>query len=118
MLHLIHLVIGQASQVDPALVEALTTALLKVVGAGGSGTLLALVVAYLGKRWLERPEDAAKLETRAEIKSQSESLAKVASSVEETSRIQERLLRELDEMRRESRDAHNDIKAELRRVGS
>lgn len=115
---------AEPSQVDPALVTAVVDAAMRLVGMSGGGGLLALAIGYFGKRWFDErrrlsgddPEHTAKTETREQIKAQGAALAAVSESLAVTAKIQERMLRELEEMRRESREAHADIKAELRRA--
>lgn len=108
---------------NQALADAVASALLQMVGVGGSGTLAALVVGYGIKMWLERGERALKADTRSEIKAQGEALtavagsvAKVAEAVADIARIQERMLKELEEFRRESRSTLERIER-LERAG-
>lgn len=107
---------------DPALVSAITDAALRVIGTTGGGGLLAIVVGYLGREWIRErrreaggdPEHLAKTETRQQIQAQGAALESISTSLEVTAKIQERMLRELEEMRRESREAHADLKADVR----
>lgn len=107
---------------DPKAIEALVNAILTLVGTGGASSVAALAIAYFVREWLRTrrrdsgndPEHTAKQETRTQIKEQGDSLARVAASTENTSRIQQRMLEELSVMRRESYEAHADIKAALK----
>lgn len=113
------------AQADAAPAAASVDPWALALGGGGSFGVVVLIVNRLDKfldAWAQGrkrdngndKEHAAKETTRSQIKEQSESLAKVAGAVETTARIQERLLDELSVMRRESYQAHADIKAALK----
>jgi hypothetical protein len=114
----------EPQQLDPQLVAAITEAAMKIIGALGGTGVMTLIVGYFGKQWLDQrqrenggdSEHAAKVETREQIKAQGVALASVSGSLEVTAKIQERMLVQLDEMRREAREAHARIEAEIRRA--
>lgn len=106
-------------QLDPVAVIDAVNAVLRLVAMLGGGGLATVVVGYVGKRWFDErrrasgddPEHSAKVETREQIKAQGTMLAAASASLENTARIQQRMLDELSVMRRESYEAHADIKA-------
>lgn len=122
MLWLSTLLLGQSQELDPQVVQVLVDAAMKVVGLGSGGSVLLLGVAYFAREWLRDrkreagndPEHAAKKETRSRIEALGESQERISEHIENTAKIQERMLDELSAMRRESYQAHADIKAALR----
>lgn len=116
------LILAQAQQplgaADPALVSALVEAAAKIVGMGSGGSILLLGIAYFAKEWFkerrrggsEEMESALKRETRTRIGEQGEALAQVAAAVADVAR-------EMGAMRRESYQAHADIKAAIAAKG-